>query len=69
MYEDNNDIVNLVINRRSHRKYLNKNISDDIIENIINCGRNAPFGGKPKADCQVTEYLIIRDEEIKKSYH
>lgn len=65
MYEDNNDIVNLVINRRSHRKYLNKNISDDIIENIINCGRNAPFGGKPKPDCQVTEYVIIRDEEIK----
>ena len=26
MYEDNNDIINLLMNRRSHRKYLNKNI-------------------------------------------
>lgn len=65
MYEDNNDVVNFIMNRRSHRKYLNKNISDDIIENIINCGRNAPFGGKPKLDCQVTEYIIINDKKIK----
>ena len=65
MYKDGNDIANLIMNRRSHRKYLNKNISDDIIENIINCGRNAPFGGKPKPDCQVTEYIIIRDKKIK----
>lgn len=63
MYE--NDLVSLVMNRRSHRKYLNKNISDDIIKNIIDCGRNAPFGGKPKPDCQVTEYIIIKDKDIK----
>lgn len=63
MYE--NDLVNLIMNRRSHRKYLNKNISDDIIKNIINCGRSAPFGGKPKPDCQVTEYIIIKDKVVK----
>lgn len=65
MYGNNNDILSLIMNRRSHRKYLNKNIPNDIIENIINCGRNAPFGGKPKPDCQVTEYIIIENEDIK----
>jgi len=65
MYGNNNDILNLIINRRSHRKYLNKSIPDDVIENIINCGRNAPFGGKPKPDCQVTEYIIIENKDIK----
>ena len=63
--QDNREIVDLIINRRSHRKYLNENISDDIIETIINCGRNAPFGGKPKPECQVTEYIVIKDIQIK----
>lgn len=60
-----NNITNLIINRRSHRKYLNKDIPEDIIKSIIDCGRNAPFGGKPKPDCQVTEYVIINNQEIK----
>lgn len=67
MYENNNDIVNLVMNRRSHRKYLDRNIPDDIIEKIIDCGRNAPFGGKPTPDCQVTEYIVIREKQIKEN--
>ncbi len=65
MYRNNNDILSLIMNRRSHRKYLNKNIPNEVIENIINCGRNAPFGGKPKPDCQVTEYIIIDNKDIK----
>lgn len=60
-----NDITNLIKNRRSHRKYLNKDIQDDIIESIINCARSAPFGGKPKPDCQVAEYIVIKDKEVK----
>ncbi len=60
-----NDITNLIKNRRSHRKYISKDIPDDIIESIINCGRSAPFGGKPKPDCQVAEYIVIKDEKIK----
>lgn len=65
MNNHDKDIINLIINRRSHRKYLNKNIPEDIIETIINCGRNAPFGGKPKPDCQVTEYIVINNDNIK----
>jgi nitroreductase len=65
MRQENSDIISLIMNRRSHRRYLNKDIPDDIIKNIINCGRNAPFGGKPNPNCQVTEYIVIKDEEIK----
>lgn len=65
MSRDNNEMINLIINRRSHRKYLNKNIPDDIIESIVNCGRTAPFGGKPKPDCQVAEYIVIKNDNIK----
>lgn len=65
MEKANNEIINLIINRRSHRKYINKKIPKDIIETIINCGRHAPFGGKPKPDCQVTEYIVIEDQKIK----
>lgn len=58
-------MIDLIINRRSSRKYLNKDIDDSIIKQIINCGRNAPFGGKPVSTCQVTEYIIIKEKEIK----
>jgi len=60
-----NDITNLINNRRSHRKYLDKEIPEDILVSIINCGRNAPFGGKPKTDCQVAEYIVVKDKLIK----
>lgn len=63
MFENN--VINTIINRRSHRKYLSKDIPEEIIRHIINCGRNAPFGGKPNEKCQVTEYIIIKDKQIK----
>lgn len=65
MEKANSEIINLITNRRSHRKYVNKKIPKDIIETIINCGRNASFGGNPKPDCQVTEYIVIEDQKIK----
>ena len=50
---------------RCKNKEEQAQISKEIIETIINCGRNAPFGGKPKPDCQVTEYIVIEDQKIK----
>ena len=58
-------MINLILNRRSTRKYLNKDLDDTIIKQIIECGRNAPFGGKPVPMCQVTEYIVIKDNAIK----
>ncbi len=65
MFENKIDVINTIINRRSHRKYLIKDIPEEIIKDIIDCGRNAPFGGKPDPKCQVTEYIVIKDKEIK----
>lgn len=65
MLKDTNEVMNVIMNRRSHRKYLNKSISDDVIKEIIDCGRSAPFGGKPIPDCQVTEYIVIQNDDIK----
>lgn len=58
-------MIDLILNRRSCRKYLNKDIEDDILKKIIDCGRSAPFGGKPVPKCQVTEYIIVKDKNIK----
>lgn len=58
-------MLSLIINRRSSRKYLNKDVDDNIINQIIECGRNAPFGGKPVPKCQVTEYIVIKEKNIK----
>ena len=56
-------MIEEILNRRSVRKYLNKEIDDNIVKQIINCGRSAPFGGKPEPKCQVAEYIIIKDKE------
>ena len=40
-------MIEEILNRRSVRKYLNKEIDDNLIKQIIDCGRSAPFGGKP----------------------
>ena len=58
-------MIEEILNRRSVRKYLNKEIDDNLIKQIIDCGRSAPFGGKPVPKCQVAEYIIIKDEEQK----
>lgn len=58
-------MIDLIINRRSCRKYLKKEIDDSIIKRIINCGRNAPFGGKPIPKCQVSEFIVIKNSKIK----
>jgi nitroreductase len=55
-----------IINRRSCRKFLNKEVSDELIYKLIDCARNAPFGGPAKPSSQVSEFIIIRDKGIKK---
>lgn len=52
-----------IISRRSYRKFLDKDISIEMIHKLIDCGRNAPFGGPPKPSCQVSEFIIIKDKE------
>ncbi len=51
--------------RRSIRKYLNKKVSDEVIKNLIDCARHAPFGGPPKKESQLWEFIIIKDRTVK----
>ena len=48
--------------RRSRRKYLKKEVSDEIIEKIIDAGRHAPSS----MDSQPWEFIVIRDDSVKK---
>lgn len=52
-------------NRRSTKKFKSENIPDEIIFELIDCGRRASFGGPPKKKCQVSEFIIITDQKIK----
>lgn len=49
----------LVTNRRSCRRYLDKNVAPEIISRIIGAMAAAPTGG----NCGWTEYTIIDDKE------
>lgn len=64
---EENMVVDVILNRRSHRKYLSKEIDDNILKIILDCGRNASFGGKPNKKCQVSEFIIIKNNEIKEN--
>ena len=59
------DTVNLILSRRSHRQYLKKDIDEKTINLLLDCGLNASFGGPPKPQCQVTEFIVIRDSDLK----
>lgn len=60
------ETIKCIRTRRSRRKFLDKEISDEIINELIDCARYAPFGGPPIPDCQIWEFIIIRNKEIKK---
>jgi nitroreductase len=59
------DIVECIKTRRSIRKFLPKTVPEDYINKILDSARYAPFGGPPKKDCQVWDFIIIRNPEIK----
>ena len=59
------ETIHCIKTRRSRRKYLDKEIPDEIIKQLIDCARHAPFGGPPKKEPQLWEFIIIKDEAIK----
>ncbi len=48
--------------RRSRRKFLDKEISDELLEKIIDAGRYAPSS----MNSQPWEFILVKDSEIKK---
>lgn len=52
--------------RRSRRLFFKKEVSDKIVRKLIDAARHAPFGGPPIKPCQLWDFIIIRNETIKK---
>jgi nitroreductase len=50
--------------RRSRRKFLNKEVSEDMIGKIIEAGKAAPSS----MDCQPWQFYIIRDKKLKEKF-
>ncbi len=55
------DLLNIIISRRSIRKYLKKDLPGDIIETILEAGRWAPSG----LNNQPWRFSVIRNTDVK----
>ena len=55
-------IDDIILNRRSIRRYKEGEIPEDILHQILNAGRNAPSAG----NMQPIHFIILKDPEIKK---
>ena len=59
------ETLDCIKKRRSCRRYIDKEIPDKIILELIDSARHAPFGGPPIKNCQLWEFIIIRNKETK----
>lgn len=55
------DLLDIIKQRRSIRKYMNKAIPDDVVAKIMEAARWAPS----PANRQSTEFIIVKNDEIK----
>ena len=56
-----NETIKSLLERRSIRKYLDKDVPDEIIEEIVKCGTYAPTG----RGLQSPIILVIKDKETR----
>ena len=49
-----------ILTRRRTRKYLNKQVSKELLEKIIETGRYAPSGG----NSQSNHFIVIQNKQI-----
>lgn len=52
--------MDYILNRRSIRKYKDNEVSDEMINEIVKAGMNAPAARNLK----ISEYVIIKDKEV-----
>jgi nitroreductase len=60
LYEE---LIAVIKKRRSVRKYLKKDVSDDLIEKILEAARFAPSAG----NYQPWEFIVVKNEDVKKN--
>jgi len=56
-------LVDVILSRRSIRKYLNQPIPEDVMNQILEAGRQAPSAG----NCQPWHFIVITDKKIKEA--
>lgn len=54
----------LIANRRSHRRFLDKDVDEEVIESILISLQNVPSGG----DKMQTEYTLLADRETTEKF-
>lgn len=62
IFNMSNQITEIIKNRRSIRKYIGKEIPEEIIKDIIDCARLAPTGNNR----QQWTFVVVTDEELRK---
>ncbi len=55
-------LLDVILSRRSIRRYENKEIPQDILDKIVEAGRQSPSAGNR----QPYRFVIVTDSEIKK---
>jgi nitroreductase len=57
-------LVDVLLSRRSIRRYEQKEISRDVLDKILEAGRQAPSA----ANKQPWHFIVVTDSEIKKEF-
>jgi nitroreductase len=57
------DIIDIIKQRTSVRKYLDKDVSDELILEVLDAARHAPSAGNH----QPWEFIVVKDPSLKKS--
>lgn len=55
------EVFDIIVKRRSIRKYKEKPISEEVLERILEAGRLAPSAGNRQPWC----FIVVKDEKIK----
>jgi nitroreductase len=57
-------LLDLILSRRSIRRYENKDIPEEVLKQILEAGRQAPSA----ANRQPIHFIIVKDKEITKNF-
>ena len=55
-------LVDVILSRRSIRKYENKDVPNDVLDKILEAGRQSPSA----ANRQPYHFIVVTKDEIKK---
>ena len=59
------DVFECIKSRRSVRRYLDKDIPNSLIYDIVEAASHAPYGGPPKIEGQLWDFIVIRNKKRK----